>query len=152
LLVGLGNPIMGDDAVGIRVVRMLREKAQGRGDLEFKELSIGGLGLVEEILGYERVFIIDSVGSADTPGHIREFSPEHFKGTEYASSPHSTNFATALELFKTFESSAVPHTIRIFTIDINPEFTFREALSPPVQKAASELAELVGREIEQTRN
>ena len=143
---------MGDDAVGIRVVRLLRQKAQGRNDLEFKELSIGGLGLVEEILGYERVFIIDSVGSTGMPGKIREFSPEHFKGTEYASSPHSTNFATALELFKTFEPSAVPHTIRIFTIDINPEFTFREALSPPVQKAAFELAELVGREIEQIRN
>jgi hydrogenase maturation protease len=120
--------------------------------LEFKELSLGGLGLVEEILGYEHVFIIDSVASTGTVGKICEFSPEHFKGTEYASSPHSTNFATALELFKKFENSSVPHTIRIFTIDITPEFTFREALSPPVQRAAFELAELVENEIEQIRN
>ena len=63
LLVGLGNPIMGDDAVGIHVVRMLKDRNRGRADLEFKELSLGGLGLVEEILGYERVFIIDSVAS-----------------------------------------------------------------------------------------
>ncbi|MGA8858268.1 MAG: hydrogenase maturation protease [Candidatus Bathyarchaeia archaeon] len=152
LLVGLGNPIMGDDAVGIHVVRMLKDRNRGRADLEFKELSLGGLGLVEEILGYERVFIIDSVASTGTVGKICELSPEHFKGTEYASSPHSTNFATALELFKRFENSAVPHTIRIFTIDITPEFIFREALSPSVQRAAFELAELVGNEIEQIRN
>ncbi len=151
MLVGLGNPIMGDDAVGIYVVRMLRDKNQGRADLEFKELSVGGLGLVEEILGYECVFIIDSVASAGTAGKIREFSPEHFKGTEYASSPHSTNFATALELFKRFESSLIPNKIRIFTVDINPEFIFREALSPPVERAAFRLAELVGHEIEEIR-
>jgi hydrogenase maturation protease len=152
LLVGLGNPIMGDDAVGIDVVRMLKEKIQGRADVEFKELSLGGLGLVEEILGYEQVFIVDSIASPETPGKIRELSPQDFKGTEYASSPHSTNFATALELYKKFETGTIPKMIRIFTVDINPAFTFREALSPRVQRAAFELAELVGNEIEQIRN
>jgi hydrogenase maturation protease len=143
---------MGDDAVGIRVVRLLKERIGEHDGFEFKELSLGGIRLVEEIIGYDSVFIIDSVASPETPGKIRELSAEDLKGTEYASSPHSTNFATALELFKTFEAGAVPHTIRIFTIDINPEFTFREALSPPVQRAAFELAELVGREIEQIQN
>ena len=152
MLVGLGNPIMGDDAVGICVVRILKEKIKGRADLEFKELSVGGVGLVEEILGYEQVFIIDSIASAETPGKIREFSPQDFKDTEYASSPHSTNFATALELYKKFNTGTIPRMIRIFTVDINPEFSFREALSPPVQRAAFELAELVGNEIEQIRN
>ena len=152
MLIGLGNPIMGDDAVGIRVVRMLKDKTHGRPDLEFKELSVGGVGLVEEILGYERVFIIDSVASSETAGKINEFSPEHFKGTEYTSSPHSTNFATALELFKRLEANVIPNTIRIFTIDINPKFTFSEALSLPVQRAALELAELIAKEIEQFRN
>jgi hydrogenase maturation protease len=143
---------MGDDAVGIHVVRMLKDRIQGRADLEFKELSVGGLGLVEEILGYERVFIIDSVASSGSAGKIRELSPAHFKGTEYASSPHSTNFATALELFRRFGTSVIPNAIRIFTIDINPEPTFRETLSPPVERAAFELAELVGHELEQLRN
>lgn len=143
---------MGDDAVGIHVVRMLKDKFQGRADLEFKELSLGGLGLVEEILGYEHVFIIDSVSSTGTPGKIHEFSPDHFKSTKYASSPHSTNFATALELFKSVENSGIPDNIRIFTVDISSEFTFREALSAPVQQAVYELAELVGQEIEQIRN
>jgi len=37
----------------------------------------------------------------------------------------------------------------IFAIGVNPEFTFNESLSP-VQKAVSELADLVAHEIEQT--
>jgi len=152
LLVGLGNPIMGDDAVGIQVVRMLQKRTHGRDDLEFKQLSLGGIGLIEEIMDHDQVFIVDSVASTETPGRIRELSPEDFKGTEYASSPHSTNFATALELYKKFEPDRIPNTIRIFTVNINPEFTFRENLSPPVQRAAFELADLVGREIQQLRN
>jgi hydrogenase maturation protease len=147
LLVGLGNPIMGDDGVGIYVVKRLKEKAQGGADLEFKELSLGGLGLVEEMLGYETVFIIDSAASSGKAGRIHEFSPEQLKETQYASSPHATNFATALELFKRLEASEIPNTIRIFTIDINPKFRFSEALSPPVQRAALELAELIAKEI-----
>ena len=153
LLIGLGNPIMGDDAVGIHVVRMLRKKFSSRSDLEFKELSVGGLRLVEEILGYKSVFIADSIESDSSKiGQIREFSPDQFKSTEQASSPHVTNFAAALELYRRLEPSEVPETIRIFTIDINSEFTFREGLSSPIQEAASKLAEIIFREVEQVRD
>lgn len=141
---------MGDDAVGIHVVRTLRQKFPSRSDLEFKELSVGGLRLVEEMLGYKKVFIVDSTESNTSQiGQIREFSPEQFKATEQASSPHATNFATALELYKKLEPSEVPETVKIFTIDISSEFTFREGLSPPIQEAASKLAEIIFREVEQ---
>lgn len=141
---------MGDDGVGIQVVRMLRNRMRPRNDLDFKELSLGGLKLVEEMLGFQRVFIIDSIeSSAPEIGTIREFSVEDFKETQKPSAPHVTNFATALEFYKRLESSEIPELVRIFTISINQEFTFAEGLSPPVQKAASELADLVAREIEQ---
>jgi hydrogenase maturation protease len=117
--------------------------------LEFKELSVGGLKLVEEILGYQRVFIVDSIESSGSEiGRIREFSVDDFKETQQATAPHVTNFATAFELYKRLEPSEIPGSVRIFTIGINPEFTFNETLSAPVQKAASELADLVAREIE----
>lgn len=151
LLLGLGNPIMGDDGVGIHVVRILKGKIPPRDDLEIKELGMGGLKLVEEMLGYQKVFIIDSIESpAPEIGSIREFSIEDFKETQQASAPHLMNFATALELYKRLEPSEIPESVRIFTISINPEFTFKETLSPHVQKAASELADLVAHEIERT--
>jgi hydrogenase maturation protease len=136
---------MGDDGVGIHVVRMLKKMIPARDDLEFKELSVGGLKLVEEILGYEKVYIIDSVSLEHRQiGRIREFSPEQFKATEHTSpSPHVTNFATALELYKRLKPSEIPDTIRIFTIDIEPDFTFREKLSSTIQEAAANLVELL---------
>ncbi len=141
---------MGDDGVGIHVVRMLKKRIPAKDELEFKELSVGGLKLVEGILGYEKVFIIDSFDMEDRQiGRIREFSPEQFKATEQSSpAPHIMNFATALELYKRLEPSRIPGTIRIFTIDIDPNFTFREKLSPTVQDAAENLVEMILHHIE----
>ena len=149
LLVGLGNPIMGDDGVGTFVIRALKEKIPQRTGLEFKELSVGGIRLIEEMLGYDTVFIIDSIASKDTSGQIHEFSPEQFKGSQYESSPHTTNFATALDFYKKLQPSRIPRSIRIFTIDINSDFTFSATLSPEVHAAALRLTEQIVREIDQ---
>jgi hydrogenase maturation protease len=142
---------MGDDGVGIYVARMVKDRIQSGADFEVKELSVGGLKLVEEILGYEEIIIIDSYASPDTEvARIREFSPEEFKDTLHSASPHDTNFATALELYRGLEPNRIPSRIRIFTVDIRPTLTFGEGLSPPVQEAASKLAESIVSEIERT--
>jgi hydrogenase maturation protease len=139
---------MGDDSVGIHVVRTLKEKLGVRNDLEFKELSVGGLQLVEEMLGYDRVFLIDSIeADNEKAGRIREFSPEQFKATEQTGPPHITSFATALELYRKLEPSEIPSKIRIFTIDIEPTLTFGEDMSEPIRKAASNLIEQISHEV-----
>ena len=139
---------MGDDGVGIVVVRMLKQKIPARSNVEFKELSVGGIRLIEEMLGYDIVFIIDSVDAKVTSGQSREFSPEQFKESQYESSPHTTNFATALNLYKKLQPARLPSSIRIFTIDIDSNFTFSTALSPAVQTAAEKLVEQIAREVE----
>jgi hydrogenase maturation protease len=130
---------------------MLKQRMQERDGLEFKELSVGGLRLVEEMLGYEKVFLIDSIESPlPEVGKIREYSVEDFKQTEQPSAPHVTNFATAFELYKRIEPDQMPGLVRIFTISINPTYTFSEGLTPPVEKAALELIDLIANEIAQT--
>jgi hydrogenase maturation protease len=151
LILGIGNTIMGDDGVGIYVVRMVKDRTRSRADLQFKELGASGFKLVEEILGYDEVIIVDSYASteADT-GQIREFSPEDFEDTVHASSPHGANFSTALELYRNLQPDKIPKKIRILTIDIHPADTFGESLSGRVQDAAAKLAEMIVREIGQT--
>jgi len=147
LVLGLGNPIMGDDGVGIHVLRRLKEKIPSRTDLEFKELGVGGIKLIEEILDYRTVFIIDSIESTTALGKINEFSPDQFKNTRHESTPHAMNFITALELYQKLEAARIPERIRIFTITIKPEFIFKETLTPTIQAAASHLTELLINEI-----
>jgi hydrogenase maturation protease len=151
LILGIGNTIMGDDGVGIYVIRMVKGRTRSRADLQFKELGASGFKLVEEILGYDEVIIVDSYASteADT-GQIREFSPEDFEDTLHPSSPHGANFATALELYRNLQPDKMPRRIRILTIDIHTADAFGESLSGRVQDAAAKLAEMIVQEIGRT--
>ena len=148
LVLGIGNTIMGDDGVGIYVARMVKERTHSRADLQVKELGVSGFKLVEEILGYDEVIIVDSYASRDTDaGKIREFGPEDFEDTLHASSPHGANFATALELYRSLQPDRIPRRIRIFTVDIHPTDTFGESLSDRVREAALELAKMIVHEL-----
>lgn len=148
LVLGIGNTIMGDDGVGIYVVRMVKDRTRSSADLQFKELGVSGFDLVEEMLGYDQVIIIDSYASTEAnTGQIREFTPEDFEDTEHASSPHGANFATMLSVYKKLQPGKMPRKIRIFTIDIHPTDAFGESLSNRVRDAAVRLAEMIGREV-----
>ena len=151
LVLGIGNTIMGDDGVGIYVARMVRDRVQSRADLQIKELGASGFKLVEEMLGYDEVVIVDSYAAGETDtGQIREFSPEDFEDTLHASSPHGANFATALELYRHLRPDRIPKSIRIFTVGICPTDSFRETLSDRAQEAALRLTEMIVTRIERS--
>jgi hydrogenase maturation protease len=150
LVLGIGNTIMGDDGVGIYVARMVKDRVQSRADLQVRELGASGFKLVEEMLGYDEVVIVDSYAAGDNDtGQIREFGPEDFEDTLHASSPHGANFATALELYRNFQPDRIPKNIRIFTVGICPTDSFGETLSDRVQEAALKLTEIIVTRIEQ---
>ncbi len=52
LVLGLGNPLLGDDAVGLRVAASLRGRLPP--DVELDEDYCGGLRLMERLAGYDR--------------------------------------------------------------------------------------------------
>jgi len=151
LVLGIGNTIMGDDGVGIYVARMVKDRTRSQADLQFKELGVSGFNLVEEILGYDEVIIVDSYASTEADdGQIREFSPADFEDTVHASSPHGANFATALGVYRKLQPDKIPKRVRIFTIDIHPTDAFGESLSSRVQGAAVKLVDMIVREIGRT--
>jgi len=144
LVLGLGNPIMADDRVGIHVARMIQAELHRRPDVVVKELSVSGIRLVEELLGFDHVIIVDSHAGKETElGRIRKFTPADFTDTIHPEIPHGMNFATALEFFNRLDPEKIPRTIEIYTIDIDPEPIFGEKLSPPVEKASEDLVKLI---------
>jgi len=149
LLMGIGNPIMGDDGVGIHVVRMLKDSLPKTPRLEFKELSVGGLRMVEEMLGYESVFVVDSITQNNPQvGRISEFDATQLEDSNQFTSTHATGFPTALELYRKLDPSKIPVKIKIFTIDVEPDFVFTEHLSAPVREAADKLSGLIRRRLQ----
>lgn len=148
LVLGLGNPILGDDGVGIYTVRAVRERLKGRVGVDIKEASLGGLRLMEEILGYDRVIIVDAIITGrGAVGEIYRFSPQNLKGTLHLSSPHDLNFTTALELGRIYAPDDVPKEIVIYAIEVAENLTFAEELSGKVKTAGLKTAEMITNEL-----
>lgn len=59
LVLGLGNPTLTDDAVGLAVAREVRKTVDNE-HVAVREASVGGLSLLHLAEGYDRVIIIDA--------------------------------------------------------------------------------------------
>jgi hydrogenase maturation protease len=67
LLLGMGNPILSDDAIGIRLAGRLKERLKDIPGLDMVEdCSVGGFNLLEIIEGYGRLIVLDSIRTAGT--------------------------------------------------------------------------------------
>lgn len=148
LLLGMGNTIVGDDAIGVLLARDLGARLAGTPELDVvAEGPPGTLDLVERLLGYELVVVVDSIRTRDgAPGTWYHFTAAALRGTTHLRNVHDTNFATALELSRQLGLS-VPDDdrIHILAVEILQNDTFGESLSPPLAEAYPQiLEELVG--------
>lgn len=140
LVLGLENLLCRDDGVGIKVVREIGRKIFSP-CLEVAEASTGGLDLLERILEYGRVVLIDSIQvKGRKPGDILRLKVDDLKTTVRLSSPHDVNFATAMELGKQL-GLKVPEAVAIYAIQAEDVTTFDEDCSACLEKAIPRIAE-----------
>ncbi|GMT49882.1 MAG: hypothetical protein IEMM0008_1421 [bacterium] len=134
IIIGMGNPFLTDDGVGGNVVRMLRESLNGRREVDLVELYVGGLRLMETMIGYEKAIIVDAMLTGkNKPGVISSYREVGFT-TKNTISTHDTNLSIALEMGKLLNLS-LPDEIRIWGIEANDVETFSEDLTLSVAEA-----------------
>lgn len=137
LVVGLGNPLRGDDGVGLKVAEGLRQAAAMLPDVEIAELSVGGLALMERLLGYERVIIIDAASTgAGQPGTIRisTLGDLGLKSTANLDSSHDATLLAAMGAARSL-GVEVPSKILIVAVEVTPTDAFATGLTPAVAAA-----------------
>ncbi len=157
LIVGLGNPILGDDGIGWRVAEALREllkeRHQEKQDIEIACFSLGGLSLMERLIGYDQAIIIDAVQTAGgLPGQtydvcladLPDFSAGHMTAA------HDTSLQNALKLGRKLGAS-LPDEIHVIGIEAERVFDFSEALSPAVEAAVPRAVQLVMGQLSERR-
>ena len=145
LVLGMGNPILSDDAVGLLVAQRLSEGEVPEG-VEVRESEQGGLRLLDLVRGFSRLIIIDALKTGRTPGEVVVFNEEDFAGGHRYGSAHSISLRTALELGRRLGYD-MPGQVTVFAIEADDIETFGERLSPPVAAAAARVVELVRAEI-----
>jgi hydrogenase maturation protease len=147
LVIGLGNPILGDDGVGFRVAAQVERRLPGRlrPFVDITEAAVGGLRLAEMMTGYDRVVLIDALVAGDEPGTLHEWSSADLAERtppQHVICAHDTTLSTALDLHRTLGLHE-PLEVRILAVDIDPVNTFSESLSSPVEAAVPRLADRV---------
>ncbi len=142
LVLGLGNPVLTDDGVGFVVVEEVRKRLP-TADVTVSQASVGGLSLLELVVGYDRVVIIDAIRTAaGKPGEIHHLSPDDFRGSIRAASTHDVDLATALELGRQL-GMEIPGEMVILAIEAADVESFGEELTPSVAAAVPQAVELV---------
>jgi hydrogenase maturation protease len=135
LVLGLGNPLVSDDSVGLRVAEALKPLLADRPDVEVSEDYWGGLRLMERMIGFDRAIIIDAICSGAAPGTVHRMTPNSIS-TQRSASAHDVNLPTALEFGRT-AGVELPTNEHIVLIGIEAEdvLNFSEKCTPAVEAA-----------------
>lgn len=152
IVLGLGNPILRDDGVGLRVVALLAGQLVDRRDITVDEDHWGGLQLMERITGFDRAIIVDAMQIGASPGTVVEFGPSEIS-TQRSASSHDVNFPTALALGREL-SLHLPDDEHILLVGIEATdiLTFGEGCTPEVEAAIPVAVNRVLEILERWRN
>lgn len=135
LVIGLGNPLISDDSVGLRVAACLKDRLAGCQGVEVTEDYWGGLRLMERMIGYDAAIVIDAICTGATPGTIHHLTV-HMMDTQKSASAHDVNLPTALA----FGRRAGAHlpaddAIRLVGIEAEDVINFSDQCTPAVEAA-----------------
>ncbi|MBI5382864.1 MAG: hydrogenase maturation protease [Opitutae bacterium] len=147
LVLGLGNDILSDDAIGLQIVTEVRRQLADAPSIEVKATTEMGLALLDEIVDRECLVLVDSVQTGKfPPGHIHELGAEELR-TVFTTSPHFLGVGETLRLAAQL-GLAAPRHIRIFAVEVADPHTLSTQLTPAV---AGALAPAVARVAAQAR-
>ena len=147
LVIGLGNPILGDDGVGWRIAEEVKMRTRKNPSVETDCLSLGGLSLMERLTGHTRVILIDAIFTGSKPiGSVTSLPlsglPDLTAG--HTASAHDTSLRTALNVGR---SMGIPlpedQDVTVVAVEARSVYEFSEKLTPEVAEAVPKAVEAV---------
>jgi hydrogenase maturation protease len=146
LFLGLGNSILSDDAVGIKVVEKIRSIIGERNGIEFDTGNMNSFHLLDIIEGYDRVVIVDAIKRRGEAGTLYNIPLEQLDDTIHYSSIHTVNLATAIRFGEKMGEN-MPKKISLYGIEVEDIENFSEEMTEKVERAVPGIArEIIKRE------
>ena len=150
LILGLGNSILSDDAIGLFVVRRAEESLNELNEfVDFKENHSGGFDLLYDINGYNRLLVIDSIITGKyKPGTCLTFTLDDFEHLLQLNpvNSHSLNLPTTI---KTGQKCGytMPDEFVILGIESSDVTTLSEQLTDSVNACVDDVVKRIRKEI-----
>lgn len=145
LVLGLGNPILTDDGVGIYVVRGAATQYSPMNGVTFAEASVGGLRLLDLLAGYDWAILVDAIQTCGgQPGDIYWLGAGGLLGSLHSGSTHDLSLHSALELGRRL-GMKLPgdQDLTILAIEVDDVLTLGETCTPAVTEAIPLAVEII---------
>ena len=140
LVLGIGNPILTDDAVGIKVSEKLEEKNL---DITVEQTNEAPMALLDLIVGYDKLIVVDSIKTGKgKPGDILKLSLDDFEAKMNVASSHGMDIATAFEVGRSL-GCHMPQAVSIYAVEVQDTENFSEQCTPPVSERIPRLVKQI---------
>ncbi len=119
--------------------------------MDVKKASLAGLNILDLIVDYDAVILVDAILTNGNLGEIRRLTLEDIpklKGT----STHDVGLKEAVDLGNTLFEGRMPEKIVLYTVEVENVLTFSEKLSPKVEATVPKIVNLIMREIKNIRS
>jgi hydrogenase maturation protease len=149
LVLGIGNPILQDDGVGIHVINELRPYLKNL-KVKVDIVYTGGMNLLDIIRGYDKVILVDAIKNENCKtGEVKCFTLAEAP-TIHSSNPHDISLSEALHLAKQLGETHLPQEIIVIGIVVKNTLDFGEHLTNEVASAIPNAVSMVLAELQNT--
>jgi len=142
IILGIGNPVLKDDSVGIKVAEMLKGKVDA--DVDF--LASTDFNVIGKILGYDRAIIVDAIKTGKEPGTIHVLNVNDLFVSYNFSGSHSLDLATSIKIGYEIFGDEMPKEIKIIAIEVE-DVDFGYECSESVKNAIPKAVEMIINEL-----
>lgn len=150
-VIGLGSPIMCDDAVGLRVSDSIQ--AMDMSDVDCFQEAVGGLDILPIVHGYSHAIVVDAIQTGEYgPGTVMIFSERDFDDAIAHAATHDVNLPTAIKIGRQMDPGLMPETIMFVAIEVQDIKTVTETMTPEVEAAVGSAKAAVLHLIDSVRN
>jgi hydrogenase maturation protease len=132
LVLGLGNVLMGDEGVGVHVVRAV-EKHTLPANVECLDGGTGGFTLLEPLQEAGRIILIDAAADGNPIGTVTRTTPRFSRDYPPTLTAHDIGVKDLLDVF--YIQGGSPDVI-LYAITIDPQQPISMELSEVIAKAA----------------
>lgn len=117
MVIGLGNPLMSDEGIGVEIVKRLSQSESRYPGIAFIDGGTGGVSIVHHLAGRRKAILIDCAYMGSEPGAIRRFTPDDVESRKVLAhrSLHEADLLKVLEMAEALGEA--PGEVVIFGIE-----------------------------------
>jgi hydrogenase maturation protease len=138
LIVGIGNLLMGDEGVGVHVVRSLINSDLPDG-IECLDGGTGGFHLLGALQGARKIVLVDATIDGSPPGTVRKLRPRFSKDYPRTLTAHDIGLKDLLDAFYLIGDRP---DVTLLAVSISQLDNLTVELSPRVAARLDEVADM----------